>query len=390
MVIGSYLLTWWAKGLPSSSPGDWQDDLMMSSLWGKQMPYLALSAAVTALFWLLFAVRALVGPLIIAAILAYVLYPAVTWVKARTRLGQGASASLVYALFLVSLTVVPLALGPRVLQQAKSLSLELQQIALRMEDSLDSSVTILGIDLSLGAVWGELQEISSAFLKPDNVFRVIRAASANLAWVVVILVTTYHLLRDWDRLKKWLISKTPEAIRLDLRHLHREIEGVWQAYLRGQLLLMLVVGLLTGLTTAAVGLRGALVLGLLAGALDLIPSLGPIAVTAMAASIAWFEGSTYLPVSNGWVTVTVIALYALVQFLQETWLRPRTIGCSLRLHPGLVFVVIVGALALGGATIALIAVPLLCSAIVVGRYVCRNTLQPPPGLKADHLPADTG
>ena len=363
---------------------------MMNGLWGRRMPYLVSSTAATALFWLLFAVRALIGPLIIAAVLAYVLYPAVIWIKARTRLGHGISASLVYVLFLVSLTAVPLALGPRVLQQARSLSLELQQIALRMEYSLDSSVTILGIDLSIGAVWVELQEISSTFLKPDNVFRVIRAASANLAWIVVILVTTYHLLREWDRLREWLIGRTPEAIQLDLRHLYREIEGVWQAYLRGQLLLMLVVGLLTGLTTAAVGLRGALVLGLLAGALDLIPSLGPIAVTAMAASIAWFEGSTYLPVSNGWLTVMVIALYALVQFLQETWLRPRIIGRSMRLHPGLVFVVVVGALALGGATIALIAVPLLCSAIAVSRYVCRNMLRPLPEVKADRSPVDAG
>jgi predicted PurR-regulated permease PerM len=361
---------------------------MINDLLSKRMPYLVLSVAVTALFWLLFAVRALIGPLIVAAVLAYVLYPAVTWVKARTRLRHGISASLVYMLFLVFMAAIPLAIGPSVLQQAKSLSLELQQIALRMKDSLDGSVAILGIDLSLGAVWVELQEISSAFLKLDNVFKVVRAASANLAWVVVILVTTYHLLRDWDRLKEWLICMAPEAIQLDLRHLHREIEGVWQAYFRGQLLLMLVVGLLTGLTTAAVGLRGALVLGLLAGALDLIPSLGPIAVTAMAASIAWFEGSTYLPVSNGWLTAMVIALYTLVQFLQETWLRPRIIGHGMRLHPGLVFVVVVGALALGGATIALIAVPLLCSTIVVVRYVCRNTLRPLPGAEAGRSPVE--
>jgi predicted PurR-regulated permease PerM len=200
-------------------------------------------------------------------------------------------------------------------------------------------------------------------------------------------VTTYHLLRDWERLKEWLIGKAPAAIQLDLRHLRREIEGVWQAYLRGQLLLMLVVGLLTGLTTAAVGLRGALILGLLAGALDLIPSLGPIAVTAMAASMAWFEGSTYLPVSNDWLTVIVIALCALVQFLQETWLHPRIIGHSMRLHPGLVFVVVVGALALGGATIALIAVPLLCSAVVIGRHVWRNTLR---GAQGGCSPLDAG
>jgi len=128
----------------------------------------------------------------------------------------------------------------------------------------------------------------------------------------MILVTTYYLLRDWEHLREWLIRPAPEAYQADLRRLHGEIKGVWRAYLRGQLLLMILVGILTGLGAAAVGLRGAVVLGLLAGALDLIPSLGPAAATATAAIIAWFEGSAHLPLTNAVFAVLVVALYVLV------------------------------------------------------------------------------
>ena len=349
---------------------------IVNDLMSKRGPQLVLSVAITGLFWLLFAARALVGPLIIAVLLAYVLYPAVTWVKARTRLRHSISASLVFVVFLTTMTVALVAIGPGVLQEGKRLSLDLQRIAVEMEGALGESMTVLGTELPLGPVWDELREVTSTLLRPSSVFRVIRAASANVVWIVVILVTIYHLLRDWERLREWLISAAPAAIRPDLRHLQREIEGVWQAYLRGQLLLMLVVGLLTGLGTAVVGLRGALVLGLMAGVLDLVPSLGPVAVTAVAASMAWFEGSTTLPLSNGWLTAIVIVLYGLVQLLQEVYLRPRLIGRSMCLHPGLVFVVVVGALALGGTTTALIAVPVLCSAIVVGRYLWRHAQSP--------------
>jgi predicted PurR-regulated permease PerM len=137
---------------------------------------------------------------------------------------------------------------------------------------------------------------------------------------------------------------------------------------------MLLVGVLTGLGAAAVGLRRAAALGLLAGALDLIPSLGPMAATVTAAAIAWFEGSAHLRLSNAEVTVLVVVLYVAIQLLEEVWLRPRIMGQSLRLHPGLVFVAVVGALALGGALIALIIVPLLGSAGVVGRYLHRQIL----------------
>jgi predicted PurR-regulated permease PerM len=119
-------------------------------------------------------------------------------------------------------------------------------------------------------------------------------------------------------------------------------------------------------------LRHAVLLGLLAGALDMIPSLGPIVAVVVAVGVAWFEGSTYLPLSNTGFTLVVIGLYGLIQQVENIWLQPRIMGRRLRLHPGLIFVAVTGALALGGTVVALIIVPLLASAGVVGRYVhCR-------------------
>jgi predicted PurR-regulated permease PerM len=350
--------------------------------WSRTTRYLVLIIVLTGLTWLLFAVRALIGPLVIAALLAYVLNPAVTLITSRTKLSHNLSASLVYRLFLAILVAVLVIFVPVVIQQAKSLSLELQGIKVQLEDALTGPVTFLGFDLSLDQLLAELQEISSPLLKPERVLRVLKATTTNLAWILVILVTTYYLLRDWERLREWLIRLAPEAYQPDVRRLHKDIQGVWQAYLRGQLLLMLVVGVLTGLGSAAVGLPGAVALGLLAGALDLIPSLGPTVAMMMAAIVAWFEGSAYLPLSNAWFTVVVAVLYTLVQLVENIWLQPRIMGRSLRLHPGLVFVAVVGALALGGTLVALIIAPLLGSAGVVGRYVRCRMLGIEPWLEA--------
>jgi predicted PurR-regulated permease PerM len=179
-------------------------------------------------------------------------------------------------------------------------------------------------------------------------------------------------LQDWERLREWLIRLAPVSYQPDVRRLYQEIRDAWQAHLRGQLLLMMLVGVLVGLGSAAIGLRHAMLLGLLAGGLDLIPSLGPIVAMVVAVAVAWFEGSTYLPLSKGWVVAMVIALYTLVQQMENIWLQPRIMGRRLRLHPGLVFIAVTSALTLGGTVVALIIVPLLASARVVGRYVhCR-------------------
>lgn len=359
----------------------------MNEGWSGTTRYLALIIVLTGLVWLLFAVRALIGPLVIAALLAYVLNPAVMLITTRTKLRHNLSVSLVYLLFLAVLGAILAIFVPVVINQAKGLALELQGIKVQLEDALASPITFLGFDLALDGLLAELRGISSPLLKPERVFKVLKATTTNLAWVLVILVIPYYLLQDWESLREWLIRLAPEAYQPDVRRIYKEILGVWQAYLRGQLLLMLLVGILTGLGSTAIGLPGAVALGLLAGALDLIPSLGPTAAMVVAAVVAWFEGSAYLPLSNAWFTVVVVALYTLVQLVENIWLQPRIMGRSLRLHPGLVFVAVVGALALGGTLVALIIVPLLGSAGVVGRYVRRRMLGLEPWPEAADSPS---
>jgi predicted PurR-regulated permease PerM len=346
----------------------------MDEGWSKTARYLAVVIVFAGFIWILLAAKALIGPLVIATLLAYILNPAVTLIATHTKLSHKSSTSLVYLLLLTGLVTMSLIFGPVVVGQARNLALELQNIRGQLEGVLDGPMTFLGFELPLDETLAEFQQLLSQLLKPEKAFKVLQAATTNLAWILVILVTTYYLLRDWKHLREWLFALAPETYQSDLRQLHQEVKVVWQAYLRGQSLLMLLVGVLSGLGAAMIGLPGAVVLGLLAGALDLIPSFGPAAATATAAVIAWFEGSAHLPLSNAGVTVLVVAWYVSIQLLEEVWLRPRIVGQRLKLHPGLVFIAVVGALALGGALVALIIVPLLGSAGIVGRYLHRQII----------------
>ncbi len=351
---------------------------MMNRHWSEAARYVALVAVCACLAWLLSAARALVAPLVIAALLAYALMPGVTFLTARTKLGRRAAVPLVYLLFLAVLIAVLVAFVPLVVNQAKRLSLELHSVRTQLERAATGQVVFLGMDLPLDEFLDEYDAVSSQLLRPERVFRFVRAATSNGIWVLVIFVTTYYLLQDWERLREWLVRLAPEAYQPDVRRIHQEIKDVWQAYLRGQLLVMLVVGILTGLASAVLGLPGAAALGLLAGGLDLVPSLGPTAATVVAAIVAWFEGSIYLPISNVWFALVIVVVYSSVQLVENVLLQPRIMGRTLRLNPGIVFVAVVGALALGGALIALIIVPLLGSAGVLGRYVHRRILGLPP------------
>lgn len=135
---------------------------------------------------------------------------------------------------------------------------------------------------------------------------------------------------------------------------------------------MTIVGLISGITALALGLPRAALVGLLAGVLDFIPSVGPIVASAVAAFIAWVEGSNNFAISNQWFTIIVVSLFFLIQLIENIWLQPTIIGYRLRLHRGIVFIAVLGALTLGSALLALIIVPIIGSIRLIGRYLHRN------------------
>lgn len=317
---------------------------------------------------LIFTYRVLIGPLVIAALLAYLLYPGVTWIAKRTHLDRRQIVPLVYIAFVGALILVSVYLSPIIIQQARMLANGLQTIPEQIGIFESDLEVTLGYKVPMESIWIDLQSDAIQVLKPDRVFKVIKAASTNIIWVLVIFVTSFYLIRDWERLRKFLFFLAPVDYQADIQHLYQEIKAVWRAYLRGQLLIMFLIGLLSGLGATAIGLPGAVILGILAGTLALIPTLGPAIATIFAAIIAWTQGSTYLDIPNTIVAVLAVAIFQVVQLIEGVWLTPQIIGKRLQLHPGLVLIAVIGSLVTLGATMALIVAPLIGSLEAIIRY----------------------
>jgi len=192
--------------------------------------------------------------------------------------------------------------------------------------------------------------------------------------MLVVLVTAYYLMTDWGKLRKTIINLAPHDERSDLEHLYRDIRAVWMGYLRGQIRLMFVLSIMYSIAWFAIGLPGALALGVLAGLLNLLPEVGPFAVAVLATVIAFIEGSTYIPVSNFWFAVITLGVYLILNNFKTIWLQPRILGHSVFLHEGVVFVAIIAAIVLQGVLGVLIIVPLLATFVVLGRYIRRRLL----------------
>jgi hypothetical protein len=135
---------------------------------------------------------------------------------------------------------------------------------------------------------------------------------------------------------------------------------------------------------------GALLLGLLAGVLEIVPNVGPILAMIPALLVALFQGSTALPVSNFTFVLITLAIYFIVQQIENNYFVPRIIGQSVNLHPLVILVgVIVGATQ-AGILGAFLAAPVLASVRVIGSYAYNKILDrepfPPPSPPPTVLP----
>jgi predicted PurR-regulated permease PerM len=347
--------------------------------WGTLTRGVVVAIALFVLATVLYLVRAAIGPLIVATLLAYILNPAVVWLAQYGRLSQKTAVVPVYLLFLVVLITLPVILIPILVRQGQGLAVELANFELQTIPLVITLEQLFGFDFTpLADPLSQIQQGLLGLFRPELAVNLLQAVLRNLAWVAVMLVTIFYLLRDWSGLRDWLISIAPEEAQPEIWRIYREIKVVWQAYLRGQLLLMFLVGISSAVGGAIVGLPGALLLGLLAGLLDVIPSVGPVVAMVVAIFIAGIEGSTYLPVSNIWFMVIVAAVYNVIQVVENIWWRPRVMAHSLKIHPGLVFLAVIAALVFVGPVAALIVVPTIGSISIIGRTISQG-LRGAPG-----------
>jgi len=149
---------------------------------------------------------------------------------------------------------------------------------------------------------------------------------------------------------------------------------------------MLVVGAMTTIGLAVLGVPGALYLGIVAGLLELIPNLGPIIATVPAVIVALIQGSTSLPISNLAFAGVVILFYILVQQVENNLIVPRVLGAALELPPLIVMTGIVIGASVGGILGALLATPLIATGRVVLHYIYRKMLGQNPIQNEDAAP----
>lgn len=318
--------------------------------------------------------------LAIAAFVAYLINPAVVYLTTRTRMKRVAAVNLVYFSAVILLVGLPATLLPIFYDEAQFIIRDLLDLSNQLRYALSTPIRFGGLVFHLDELGRSIFQFQNALLSPlpEEAIELLETTSVGVLWFLVILVSVHLFLSQWPNMRNWLINLAPPPYRPEMQELYSRIQRVWMAYLRGQIVLMFIVGVAFTIAWLILGIPGALVLGAIAGFFTLIPDVGPFLAMVLAAGVALLEGSTWIPLSNFWVAGIVVIVYLVLINLKNFFLRPYIMGRSVHMNEALVFIAIMIATILKGILGALLVVPVLASVVVIAGYVQRRVLGLPP------------
>ncbi len=334
------------------------------------------AVGVAALLWVFLmvagSVRVIWLPIAFAAGLVFLLEPAV---RAFERMGLNRVVSAIVAFLVLAAMILAVAalILPTIRQQAADLGAKLPDLYLAGIDWVREVGASLGLDvdelLSQQAIEDWLNDPANQETVQNLLLgfgagagQVIRGVTEAIAVIGLAPVLAIYILIDLERFKANTLGMTPPRHREETAFVAGEVGTAMGSFVRGQLLVAVIVGIASSIGMYLIGLPFWLIIGILAGFLNLIPFLGPVVGGALAVLIALLNGS----VSQA---VWAVAIFVVIQQVDNHVITPLVQRARVNLSP----LIIVLALVIGGSVAGLlgvvVAVPLTAAIrIVIGHF----------------------
>ena len=344
--------------------------------------------------------NSLIGPLLLTFIISYLLHPLASWLSSRTRLSWRGAVNLIFALLLVLVILLSTATGFAVVDQLRNLTRVVENFVTnlpQLAQDLSTQVYHVGpfefdfaalesqVLQQLGVDFATLAQQALNTLQPalgtagTLLGAVATSALTTIGWGLFVLIISYFILADIGQVPDLLRSLQIPALDADLRRMGRELSQVWNAFLRGQLLLIVLIVTTSFILMSILGVRNALGLAFLAGLAKFVPYVGPLIAGITTALVAFFQGGNYLGIEPPFTYALIVVVAAVVlDQIFDNIVTPRIYGQALGVHPAAVLVAAFIAADLLGLVGLVLAAPVLASLQLFALYAFRKTLDLDP------------
>jgi predicted PurR-regulated permease PerM len=331
-------------------------------------------AALAVAFVVLYLLRDFLGAFVLGAAIAFLIQPGIVRLM-DIGLPRIVAILVIFVAIIVSLAGLVLLVVPLGINEVSQLQQQAPSLAAAAQDRINSlqgsPIEVFGIKIDLK----DTTETVNAHLKEyllgqfGNAVSIGLTALTTLLQILLMFIVAFLLALDAPAIKRSMRRIVPNDYRHDFDLIWRKIRKMLYAYMRGQLIIAALIGVLSGITCAAFGLEDPVALGLVAGITALIPYLGPFigAVPAILVALA----------ADPFKALLIAIAYFVISNVILNFVYPKIVGDAVRLPPVLVIVAFIAGFAWAGILGMFVAVPLAATLRILFDHIYPRLYEKP-------------
>jgi predicted PurR-regulated permease PerM len=340
--------------------------------------------------------RSLIAPLMVAVVLAYLLHPVADQIKKFTHLSWRLIVTILYLLVLVILIGIITLSGLAIIDQAKNLIGVIQDFftydLAKIVDNIsqqDISIGPFELDMSkfdLDTLTQQLVQTLEPMLGRlgTSIGAIATSALGTFGMMLFVLLVSYFLLAGAGQ-----FPETADYVHIpgydgDIRRMVAELGYLWNAFVRGQVLIISLTIVVYTILMSGMGVRNwVFIIAILAGLARLVPYLGPTVTWTVTVIVTMVQGDNYFGLPPVLYAALVVAVALVVDQIFDNIISPLIFGQALRIHPALLLIGALAAARLFGLIGLLLAAPTLATLKLLGAYTVRKMLDLDPWQELD-------
>lgn len=342
----------------------------------------------------------ILSPLLIAFVLAYLFYPVASIFHRKLRFSWNASVSVIYVVLILLLLGLLALGGVGLVQQVQSVITVVQDGIASLPDIIERfsgqvyqfgpfKIDFRSIDLD-SVSRQLLSMIQPVLSRTGSLLSTVAGSAANFfGWTLFVILVSYFVLAESGGLRDRILTVEFPGYAQDLERLGRDLGRIWNAFLRGQIIIFFLAVLVYSIMLSVLGVHYAIGLAFLAGLARFVPYIGPAVNWLVLIIVAYFQAYKLFDLPPVYYTLLVLVLALIVDQIFDNLISPRILSNALKVHPAAVLVAAIIAANLLGLLGVVIAAPMLATVTLFWQYTLRKLLdldpwpeeeprQPPP------------
>lgn len=367
-----------------------------SPQWNSSTKMVVAASFVVVIAGLLVFFRDIWGPLLLAFVMVYLFYPVAEMIHRKSKLPWRLSVGIMYLALLIIIIGLLVWGGFTLVDQ----SINLFNFLEKQMQNLPEFLTDLGqtryqigpyildfqeLDFQIDQVVNEVfNSLASLVSSAGSLVGTVAGGAANLIVnLVLVMLVSFFMLAESNGVASQIVKFNIPRYQYDIERIGKELGRVWDAFLRGQLTLILITIFIYTIVLSILGLPYALGLALLAGLARFLPYVGPAILWVVLFTVSIFTVSPASGLTPFWYAMLVVGVGWIFDTLIDQMITPKMMGSALHVHPAALLIgAYVGASLLGFIGIML-AAPVLATLMVVANYALRKSFDLDPWQEMD-------